>query len=159
MAAIELTASRKKEGFRLIAGLIFLVVTIWAICDGDRSWGLWLGLPLWLGGSLLFGWQFIKPPRLVLDDQGFTFTNSIRSPRRIAWRDIERFFVWYSGRGNRFIAYRLKPEARSNTLLMKVNRHLGADGILPSVWPMSAESLAAKLDAVRQGGLDKMQLG
>jgi hypothetical protein len=162
VGVIELTASRKKEAFRLLLGLIFLIGTIFALSADNSSigstWPLWLGLPLSLGGSVIFGWQFIKPPRLILDDEGFTFTGRIRPMQKVRWRDIDNFFVWYSGRGNRFIAYKLKPEARSDTVLAKVNHRFGADGILPSVWPMSAESLATKLNAVRQGGLDKMQL-
>jgi hypothetical protein len=154
---IELTASRGKEAFRLLLALIPLVGTIFALSvDGDTSgptWPLWLGLPLWLAAFLMFGWQVVKPPRLILDNEGFTFTGRIRSTQKVAWRDIEEFFVWYSGRGNRFIAYNLKPEARSNTVLAKVNHRFGADGILPSIWPMSAENLATKLNAVRQGGL------
>src|SRR3954471_12127733 len=100
---IELTASRKKEAWRLSIAAILLAGTIFALSADDGSngstWPLWLGLPLWLGGSVMFGWQFIRPPRLVLDDEGFTFTGRIRSPKKVAWRDIEDFFVWHSGRG------------------------------------------------------------
>ena len=160
MGVIELTASRWKEAFRLLLGLIFLVGTIFVLSTDSGSfpstWPLWLGLPLWLAASLIFGWQFIKPPRLILDDEGFTFTGRSRSTQKVAWRDVEEFFVWYSGRGNRFIAYKLKPEVRSDTLLAKANHRLGADGSLPSVWPMSAESLVMKLNAVRQTGLSGM---
>ena len=114
---------------------------------------------MWLAGFLVFGWQFIRPPRLILDDQGFMFTGRLRSPQKIAWRDIEKFFVWHTGRGNRFIAYNLKPEARSNTMLMRANRRLGAHGILPSIWPMSAETLAEILNAARERGLKEMRIG
>jgi len=159
---VELTASRKKEAFRLLLALIFLVGTIFVLSADDGSggstWPLWLGLPLWLAGSLVFGWQFVKPPRLILDHEGFTFTGRIRPMQKVRWHDVEDFFVWYSGRGNRFIAYKLKPESRSDTLLAKVNHRFGADGILPSIWPMSAEALVAKLNAVRHGGLGRMQL-
>jgi hypothetical protein len=162
VGVVELTASRKKEALRLLVALIFLVGTIFVLSADDGSsrptWPLWLGLPLWLAASLVFGWQFIKPPRLILDHEGFTFAGRVGTMRKVRWHDIDDFFVWYSGRGNKFIAYKLKPETRSDTLLAKVNHTFGADGILPSVWSMSAESLATKLNAVRQGGLDKMPL-
>jgi hypothetical protein len=111
-----------------------------------------------LAGLLIFGWQLIKPPRLILDNEGFRFTGRIRPTEKVAWRDIDEFFVWHSVRGSKFIAYKLKPEARSDSVAAKINGRLGADGILPSIWPMSAESLATKLNAIRQDGLEKMQL-
>jgi hypothetical protein len=97
---IELTASRRRQAFHLSLATIFLVGTIFLLSTDDSSngstWPLWLGLPLWLAGFLVFGWQFIRPPRLILDDQGFMFTGRLRSPQKIAWRDIEKFFVWHT---------------------------------------------------------------
>jgi hypothetical protein len=158
---IELVALRAKKAFHLLLALILLVGTIFALHADQGSIGsaapLWLGIPLCVAASGVFGWQAIKPPRLVLGADGFTFEDNIRSARKVAWRDTENFFVWRSGRGNTFIGYKLKPEARSGSILAKANHRVGADGILPNIWPVSPECLATQMNAVRQGGLANMQ--
>jgi hypothetical protein len=108
-----------------------------------------VGLAVWLSAFVYFLRQFVRPPRLILDDKGFTFTGRIGSPLKVSWLDIDEFFVVRPARGDHFIAYKLKLGTGPSSRLDKV-RSLGADGKLPSIWPMSAESVADKLNAVRQ---------
>jgi hypothetical protein len=116
----------------------------------------------WWGGSffglcaVVFCWLLIRPQRLALDPEGFTVRGGfVRSPKRIPWRSIDPFFVYRLPRGGKMIAFNFRPGAKPHhTLLMKLNRRLGAEGSLPKLWPGSPDQLVEELNAYRERALE-----
>ena len=49
-----------------------------------------------VSGALVIGWTLYAlqpPPRLELDDTGFTLHRRVARPRRVAWSEVERFEI------------------------------------------------------------------
>jgi hypothetical protein len=60
-----------------------------------------------------FIWLAIRPQRLLLDDDGFTVAGGfVRSPKKVLWRNVEKFFVYRLPKGGKLVAYTLLPQAR-----------------------------------------------
>jgi hypothetical protein len=73
----------------------------------------------------------------------------VRTPKRVAWADIERFFVYRAPRGGKLIGYNYLPGRAPPSPLRGIARAFGADGGLPRNWTLSPEALVALLNDCR----------
>jgi len=113
------------------------------------AWG-WAGVTFFGLGVVVFLWLLIRPQVLILDSGGFTVDGGlIRTPKRVAWRDVQGFGVIHAGRGAKMVGYNFEPHAKPKSLLTRINRSFGADAALPQGWQISAEQLAADLNVYR----------
>jgi hypothetical protein len=153
----EIVASRLKITGVLLGSLAF--VSIAALLPSQRGdsdqWRLWGGAFFGIC-AVVFCWLLIRPQRLTFDPEGFTVSGGlVRSPKKIAWRSIEPFFVDRLPRGGKMIGFNFRPEARPDrTLLMKLNGRLGAEGSLPKLWPGSPDQVVEELNAYRKQALE-----
>jgi len=89
---------------------------------------------------------------LVLDETGFTLDGGrVRVPRKIAWRDVQGFYVRKQHRAQ-IIGYRLEAKAGTGKPQMPTER------ILPNVWPLSIEDMVDLLDIYRVEALDRARI-
>ena len=150
--------SRGKVFFYIAISLVFSIGSL-TLFQGDHSVGAW---KLWLGGlffglgSIVFTILLIRPQRLVLDRTGFSLEGGLAmSLKKVAWSDIDAFFVWRLPRGGDSVGYRYRPDAKNVPKMVNVNRAFGADGALPRAWPMGPNALVAELNAYRERALGK----
>ena len=145
--------SRVKMGGYLVISLAFVALFVWmATGSGSQRDVLtgWIGIALFGAGALLFGWLLVRPQVLRLDVQGFVLDGGlVRTPKRVAWADIERFFVYRAPRGGKLIGYNYLPGRAPPGPLRGIARAFGADGGLPRNWTLSPEALVALLNDCR----------
>jgi hypothetical protein len=125
---------------------------------GDDPHAIWrlLTVGLFGLGGVVQAWILVRPQRLTLDAEGFTLSGGLMrsgSVKTIPWRDVEEFFVWRSGRGNKMIALNFQPDASERTGFARFSRAFGADGALPSEWSERAEKMVDELNAYREQAL------
>ncbi|QEL23530.1 hypothetical protein FQV39_13775 [Bosea sp. F3-2] len=119
------------------------------------AWG-WACVAFFGLGVVVFLWLLIRPQVLILDAGGFTVDGGlVRTPRYVAWRDVQGFCVFSAGRGGKMVGYNFEPHAKQKSLLTRINRSLGADAGLPQGWQISAEQLAAVLNDYRLQALGR----
>ena len=143
----EIVASRLKISGVLLGSLAFVAIA--AVLPSQRGdldqWRLWGGAFFGIC-AVVFCWLLIRPQRLTLDPEGFRMSGGlVRSPKRIAWRSIEPFFVYRLPRGGKMIGFNFQPEAKPNRTL---------EGSLPKLWPGSPDQLVEELNAYRKQALE-----
>ena len=145
--------SRGKTLGYLIGSLAFSAVA-WVLVHDDpaeNAWKLWLGLAFSSLCALGFLGLVIRPQRLVMDDTGFSLQGGlVVSPKKVAWRDIDAFFVCTLSGRVKAVGYKYRPDATNLPMIVKVNRAFGVDGTLPLALPTALEELAAELNAYRE---------
>ena len=151
----EICASRGKMLIYLVIALLFVGIGIWMIRDSTDSRSLgWITLGIFGLCAVVFLFQIVRPYRLLLDRDGFTLSGGVaRSPRSVAWRDVDKFFVYRLPRGGKMIGYDLVPEAQKHNFMGDLNRRLGADGALPKGWRGSPDKFVDELNAYRSQAL------
>lgn len=153
-------SSRSKILLCLAGSLVFSIGGLALVRGEDVStaWRLW-PLVIFFGlCALVFLALLIRPQRLVLDATGFSVEGGFaRSPSKIAWSDIDEFFVWRLPRGGRSVAYRYRPDARNVPGTVRASRAFGADGALPRPWRSNPDALAAELNAYREQAIRQAQ--
>jgi hypothetical protein len=155
MDATTMTTSRRKVALYLAGSLTFAGVAAWALQHSESgAWKLQAAIAFFGLCALVFAWRLVRPQRLLLDREGFTLLGGLaRSPRKVAWRDLDGFFVYRLSRGTKMIGYNYRPGAREVPRLARFSRPFGADGALPMGWKQSPEAMVAQLNAYRAGAL------
>ncbi|CDX21832.1 hypothetical protein MPLA_120025 [Mesorhizobium sp. ORS 3359] len=115
-----------------------------------------LGLVLFGLCVPLFGWLIVRPQSLRLNSCGFTlYGGLVRSQKQILWADIDGFFVYRLPRGNQAVAYNFRPGVKTASPLTWISKKLGANALLPGVWPLSAEQMVETLNIYRLQALSR----
>ncbi|PWB90922.1 hypothetical protein C5688_08650 [Methylocystis sp. MitZ-2018] len=111
----------------------------------------WLGIGFFGFGICVNLVLLARPHSLLLDSEGFTLAGGlIRTPQKIAWRDIERFFVHrLDSPSPSFVGYDFAAGHEPKHWLLKISRANGADGMLPGLWTLPAPDLVERLNAYR----------
>lgn len=150
--------SRAKSLFYLLGGIAFVWMGVHMVRDFAGQSGLvavkyevvgWVAIVFFglaaLGGAL----SFIRPRALILDGSGFAIGGGfVRSPLKIAWRDIQGFHVREQNR-YKSIGFRFELGAKS-----PLNRRPGMElGLSGSGWPLSTEKMVEVLNTYRQQAL------
>lgn len=95
----------------------------------------WLGMPLFLGGSLAVVWRYLKSglPVIKLSPEGFW--DSRLSSAFVPWSDVEKLSVW-EYKNNRALVLKVSDATWHEIPLSKMarwtraaNRSLGANGL------------------------------
>ena len=145
--------SRVKMGGYLAIALAFVALFLWMALGSTSQRDVltgWIGIALFGTGGGLFGWMLVRPQVLRLDAQGFVLDGGlVRKPKRIAWADIDRFFVYRAPRGGKLIGYNYLPGRAPPSRLVGLNRAFGAEGGLPRNWTLSPEALVTLLNDYR----------
>lgn len=155
----EIIASRWKTAILFLISLAFVAMSVAIPSEADEIYasmfaGAFFGL-----GSVVFGWQLIRPQRLSLSPTGFTVSGGlIRSPKPVLWRDVSPFFVVSLRRGGRMIGYNFMPGARRESTLVRMNRLVGAEAALPGGWPGSPEQMVERINAYRAKALAEVSM-
>ncbi|MDX8525660.1 STM3941 family protein [Mesorhizobium sp. MSK_1335] len=151
--------SRVKSLFYLLGGIVLVWVGSHAVQDSASRSGLiavklvvagWAGIVFFglsaLGGAL----SFIRPRALILDRDGFAIGGGIiRSPLKIAWRDIQGFHVRKQNR-YKSIGFRFELSAKT-----RLNRRPGIElSVSGAGWPLSTEKMVETLNAYRLQALN-----
>jgi hypothetical protein len=156
----EFVTSRLKTTMVLAGSLAFVAIAVLLPREaGETSDWRW-----WAGGffglcSLVFVCLLVRPQRLTLDEGGFTLSGGLsRSPRKVAWEITTPFFIYQLPRGGKKVAYGLTFDPNRSPLA-RLNRRLGADGLLPGLWPDGPDQLCSELNAYREQALERQQAG
>lgn len=145
----EIVTSRKKTILLLLGSLVFVVggvlsprVSYWA----DLFFAMC---------SIAFVAMLFRPYRLTLDNEGLTLSGgSQRSPFKIPWRDVDRFFVSRPRLGVTMISFNYSANASKKPRGTAFARTLtGADGGLPGGWSKSDAAVVDILNEYRQQAL------
>lgn len=153
-------SSRSKLLLCLAGSLVFAVGCLALIMGEDSStaWRLWPGVIFFGCCALIFLSFLIWPQRLVLDSTGFALEGGFaKSTRKVAWSDIDEFFVWRLPKGGRSVGYRYRSDAENIPKTARLSRAFGADGALPRLWRLRPEELAAELNAYRERAIRQAQ--
>ena len=147
----EIVGSRAKAALVLLASLG--LATILLFLPGDKS--LW-GAAFFAVGAMIAAAVLVRPQRLLLDQDGFILSGGLtRSPTKIAWRDVNGFFVVRVRPGASFVGFNYSASAADRPRRATFSRALaGAEGALPGGWPGSATDMADALNAYRQRTLE-----
>ncbi len=163
METKEILGSRWKIGLYLAISLAFVAGGLWASpASGVNAWKMDFAVGFFGLGSLVFVWLLIRPQRLHLDPQGFTLSGGlVRTPHKVLWAEVDRFFVYRLPRGGKMVGYNFKPGVRKPSALRSITRGLGAEAALPKGWPQSPEQLAEELESCRRraAGLSDLPVG
>ena len=156
----EIAGSRQKTVVALVGSLAFVAIALLLPSSaGESNDWRWLGGGFFGLGAVVFAWLLVRPQRLILDPDGFTVAGGlVRSPKKILWHNIGPFFLYQLPRGGKMIAYNFRPECEPDqSLLMKLNKRLGAEGSLPRLWTGSQDRLVEELNAYREQALQEQQ--
>jgi hypothetical protein len=147
----EFVSSRRKAALFLLGSLVFVAIAVFLPGDSaePERWRIWSGGFFGLCAAV-FAWTFLRPPRLRLNTRGYTLSGGfLLSPKTVPWHEVEDFFIYRPAKGGEQIGLNFKPGARKRTLLMELNRRMGADGGLPGLWAVSPGELVAELNEYR----------
>jgi hypothetical protein len=149
----EITASRTKTALLLFVSLAFTSIGIFLPDRGDDSM-TWVAIFFGLC-SIVFAVMLARPRRLTLDASGFALSGGLgRSTPKMAWQDVQEFFVVSLRPGTSFIGFRFSPEFAEKHPMTKVARNLtGADGLIQGPWPGSNAKMAERLNAYRKSAV------
>ncbi len=145
----EISGSRRKAVLYLVGSLAFVAIGLWELRHFDGRIGTPHFVLAFFGlCAVVFAAVLIRPERLVLDDEGFTRRGGIVwSPKKIYWRDVDRFFVYRAAWGVKMVGFNYKPGARDVPSTAKLNRLFGAEGALSTFWARSPEKMVEELNA------------
>ena len=103
-----------------------------------------------LAFSARLAWMLIRPPRLLLDDEGFALAGGfVRAPRKIRWRDVESFFIWPESQATDLIGFFRAPGAGGASSKVRFAEALSDAGWGRAYWRPSDEEIVAELEARR----------
>jgi hypothetical protein len=145
----EIVASRFKTTLFLILSLGFVALGLLLGEQNDHS--LRWGTGFFALCSLVFIIQLVRPQKLSLDQEGLSLSGGLlRSPTKIAWRDVTHFFVVQIRPGTSMIGFNYSADASNKPRGAAFSRRIaGADGALSGVWAGSNASVVDKLNAYR----------
>jgi hypothetical protein len=115
----EFRYSRKTTIAYLIGSAVLSVLSLVAL---DHPAGK-PAIPPWMPAVFLiatvgFAWMFIRPRRLVLDEQGFALTGGyVWRAIRFRWQDVGEFYVYQRAKGGEAIGFKLKQPTRDHARL------------------------------------------
>ncbi|WP_443136892.1 STM3941 family protein [Mesorhizobium sp. ORS 3428] len=105
--------------------------------------GGWLGIIFFGLCSLIYVRLLTHPHVLILDGNGFVLSGGlIRSPRKIAWREVQGFHVRRQRR-TKSIGYSLVSGGATGSSLRRAERRL------PGGWSLSIENMVDVLNIYR----------
>jgi hypothetical protein len=151
---ISLKASPLKlVGIFLICAF-FTIAGFWILSGGENTAAAWLCI-LFFGaiGIPVCLFQFIRPARLFLNEEGF---EQIMMGRRMNcnWHAVSKFGV-VSIKRNKFVSFsRLEDEGKTLAHISKIITG-GHSGILGDTFGMKAIDLAALMNAFRDRALNQ----
>jgi hypothetical protein len=155
----EFRYSRKATAACLVGSLALLTLSFVAFEHPVSS----LTIPAWmpvffLFATVAFAWAFVRPRRLVLDEEGFTITGGFGwRPTHFRWQDVGEFYVYRLARGSEAIGFKLNHPPRDFAHLADLPSQQLADGSLPQGWDQKPDSMVQALNSYRAvaiGGAD-----
>ncbi|MEO2219874.1 hypothetical protein ABGV49_22685 [Chromobacterium vaccinii] len=127
--------------FALLSALMYLLIP---------HWGWLAGSAVLLSLAALTSWAYRTPPQIQLDETGFRITGgNKRMQRDTRWKDIERIGVIHLGMGQTYVCYQHTKDSGKS-------RPPGGL-MLPFVFTLPVEELAALMEALRQAVHDDTQ--
>lgn len=149
----EIIASRRKTALMLAGSLAFVAIGLF-VPDREGNHLIW-GTVFFAACSAVFIVLLIRPQRLSFDREGLTLSGGLlRSPTRVAWRDVSGFFVVPIRPGTSLIGFNYSPVAANRPKGAAFSRRIaGADGALSGVWSGSNAAVVDKLNAYREYAL------
>jgi hypothetical protein len=138
----------------MVACLLFFVIG-YVVLPAELLLVLWPVLISFGLGAVAFGWFLIRPFKIALDAEGFTFSGGGRTCPKIAWRHVKEFFV-LSSPGLKFVCLNYEPDApdvRRNPALIRFARKYGAEGAIGWGFELPAEQVADTLNSYRRRAL------
>ena len=142
----EIVSSRRKTALMLLLSLGFVAVAFLMPGPPDRKL---FGCGVFFSCcAAVFVALLVRPQKLVLDDKGLTLSGGLRrSPTKLAWRDVNRFFIVSSRPGASMIGFNYKADALNKPRgAAFAQRIAGADGAISGVWPGSKMTLVNQLN-------------
>ncbi|MDX8532471.1 STM3941 family protein [Mesorhizobium sp. VK25A] len=151
--------SRAKNLLYLLGGIAFVWIGAYLVRDSGSQSGLiavkmivigWTSIVFFGLCALASVLLFVRPRVLILDGSGLAIGGGIvRSPLKIAWRDIQGFHVRKQNR-HKSIGFRFEPGAKT-----PLNRRPGIELSLPGGgWTLSIEKMVELLNTYRQQALN-----
>ncbi|HEY5071356.1 MAG TPA: hypothetical protein VII63_04925 [Caulobacteraceae bacterium] len=158
VAPERITASRLRTAVYLAIFVVMLAALAPSLLrpeSGTRLFWTWAGCAFLGVGVLVFSWMQVRPQVIGLDANGLTLAGGlVRTPLKIAWRDIEPFFVFDLPRGGSMVGFNYAPGRQPDSPLAGFASGFGADGALPGSWTPSTKDMVAKLNDYRRRALD-----
>ena len=142
--------SRAKIGAGLAISAFFVSGGLWMalrpVHPSDIFWG-WFNILFFGLCVAIFAWLLVRPRILRLTTDSLVLEGGLRrTPMRLAWADIDRFFVDRGPRGLKMIRFNYRPGRAPPGRMTKIAQAFGADGGLPTGWTLSPEGLVALLN-------------
>jgi hypothetical protein len=95
--------------------------------------------------------RLLRPYKLLLDDEGFTFERGpFLSSQRAVWSDVANFFV-EKGPHGKVIGINYRDTAIKKPVFGRFVRPPGMEGALPAIWKLPPDELADHLNSYRTG--------
>jgi hypothetical protein len=146
----EIVSSRRKTVLLLLLSLGFVAISVFLPCPPDPI--LFWGGIFFSICALVFVGLLIRPQKLVIDQNGFTLAGGlVWSPKKIEWRDVDKFFVVSVRRGVSMIGFNYADtyvERPRGTAFSQ--RIAGCDGSIPGVWSGPKTAVVDRLNGYRQ---------
>ena len=152
----EIVSSRLKTALMLLGSLGFVAIAFFLPGPPDHTL-FWSGV-FFSVCSVVFLTLLFRPQRLVLDHEGVTVSGELlRAPTKIAWRDIDKFFLVTIRPGVSMIGFNYNPDTLNKSTGAAFSRRIaGADGGIEGVWPGSKNALVDLLNAHRERAMKKL---
>ena len=144
-------ASRLRMALLLVVAAIFVAGGVWMSQNPDLTAVIvgWVSTIFFGAGFFAIAIQVARPSRLTLSADAFTVQTAFRKPLRIAWEDVEEFFVWRY-RQTKLVSYRYVAGNAPQTPMSGINKAFGLDGSVPPGFATKADALASLMNDYRK---------
>lgn len=149
-----ITGSRARAAVLAAGGVLMSALCGWVLTLPDIGLkGLlagWVGVPFFALCAVAGAWQAARPLTLTLDASGFSISRLMGPPKRVAWADIEPFFLW-TMRSTSLLAFKYREGRRpaQRSALERANEAFGVDGSLPTTLPIKPQALLERMNRLR----------
>lgn len=151
MAPVTISASRWKSALLFLGSTVFVLVLTQMLLAGELDLILYPGLAMFGLGMLISAAHMVRPPRLILTDQGFT-CRALTRTWSVRWEDIEELFLWENPvtrwpATQKLVAWTYRPGREPKKAMARVSAALGASGALPGMWTLGSAQLLELMQA------------
>ena len=152
---------RQNRRFFLLSSLVCLGSVAFGVLfmlpdPGTPWWKSWFVVAASGLGLLVSALMLIHPMQLLLNQFGFALSGGLSiNEKLIEWHHVDEFFLYHQSGGSARIGFNYVPHFRPDTVVVKLNGAMGAQGSIPGGFTIPPEILIDELTAWHRKALGK----
>ena len=152
---------RQNRRFYLLSSLVCLGSVAFGVLfmvpdPGTLWWKSWIVVIASGLGLLVSALGLIHPIQLKMDQLGFTLSGGLSISEQLTeWHHVDKFFIYHLSSGSAMIGFNYVPHFRPDTVVVKLNGAMGAQGSIPAGFTIPPEILIDELTAWHRKALGR----